>query len=424
VGPAVIEQRVTRKIPGHALWSNARVATLDARSTEPYGLIEDGALVVAFDGTIAWVGPRAKLPEALLDQVASEHDLGGRLVTPGFVDAHTHLVYAGDRAQDFEMRLAGAHYSDIAQAGGGILSTVRATRAATPAALEAASAQRLLALAATGVTTVEIKSGYGLDYHTELAMLRVARALEKSCGIEVRATYLGLHARPPEYASADDYVTFVIEEMLPAIARERLADAVDAFCESIAFTPKQISRYFDAASAFGFELRLHADQLSDGGGAALAAQHGALCADHLEYASPQGLAALAAAGTVAVLLPGATYFLREQKLPPIDEMRRLGIPFAIATDCNPGTSPLVSMPLALNLACTVLRVTPEEALAGATRNAARALGIADRTGTLSPGRAADFAVWDVERPALLAYAIGANPLHLVARGGQILEVTA
>jgi imidazolonepropionase len=415
---------VTRKVSGHALWSNARIATLDARSSEPYGLIEDGALVVTFDGTIAWVGPRAKLPELLLDQVASEHDLGGRLVTPGFVDAHTHLVYAGDRAQDFEMRLAGAHYSEIAQAGGGILSTVRATRAATPAALEAASAKRLLALVATGVTTVEIKSGYGLDCHTELAMLRVARTLAKRYGIEVRATYLGLHARPPEYASADDYVTFVIEEMLPAIASERLADAVDAFCESIAFTPEQISRYFDAASALGFERRLHADQLSDGGGAALAARHGALCADHLEYASPQGLAALAAAGTVAVLLPGATYFLREQKLPPIDEMRRLGIPFAIATDCNPGTSPLVSMPLALNLACTVLRVTPEEALAGATRNAARALGIADRAGTLSPGRSADFAVWDVERPGLLAYAIGANPLHLVARGGQILEVTA
>jgi imidazolonepropionase len=406
------------------LWANARIATLDARSSAPYGLIEDAALAVTFDGNVAWVGPRAKLPRAILDQVSSEHDLGGRLVTPGFVDCHTHLIYAGDRAQDFEMRLAGAHYTEIAQAGGGILSTVRATRAATPAALEASSGERLLALAATGVTTVEIKSGYGLDRDTELAMLRVARALGERHRIDVRATYLGLHARAPEYATADDYVDFVIEEMLPLIAAERLADAVDAFCESVAFTPAQVSRYFDAARALGFERKLHADQLSDGGGAALAARYGALCADHLEYASPHGLAALAAAGTVAVLLPGATYFLRETKLPPVDEFRRLGIPFAIATDCNPGTSPLVSMPLALNLACTILRVTPEEALAGATRNAARALGIADRVGTLSPGRGADFAVWDVERPALLAYGIGANPLHLLVRGGRILEVSA
>jgi imidazolonepropionase len=410
---------MTGKKAAHSVWSNVRVATMDARLPAPYGLIEDGALVADGDGEVAWVGPRAHVPRVLSASVTSSHDLGGRLMTPGFVDCHTHLVYAGDRSQDFEMRLAGAHYDEIARAGGGILSTVRATRAASPAALESASEKRLLALARSGITTVEIKSGYGLDRDAELTMLRTARTLGERHGIRVRATYLGLHARPPEFADAEAYVDFVIEEMLPLVARERLADAVDAFCETIAFTAAQTARYFDAARALGFGLRLHADQLSDGGGAALAARHGALSADHLEYASAQGLAALSASGTVAVLLPGATYFLREKKLPPLDELRRLGIPFAIATDCNPGTSPLVSMPLALNLACTLLRVTPEEALAAATRNAARALGLADRIGTLSPGRIADFAVWDVERPAELAYTIGADPLHLVARGGRI-----
>jgi len=395
---------------------------MDARLPAAFGLIEDGALVTA-GSSIAWVGARADMPPGFSTAATCLHDLGGRLVTPGFVDCHTHLVYAGDRLQDFELRIGGAHYDEIARAGGGILSTVRATRAATAATLEAASEKRLLALAAGGVTTVEIKSGYGLDRETELTMLRVARTLGARHGIGVRTTYLGLHARPLEFSRADAYVDFVIEEMLPQIARERLADAVDAFCETIAFGPAQTARYFDAARALGFELKLHADQLSDGGGAALAARYGALSADHLEYASPKGLAALAAAGTVAVLLPGATYFLGEAKRPPIDELRRLGIPIAIATDCNPGTSPLVSMPLALNLACTILRLTTEEALAGATRNAARALGISDRAGTLSAGRVADFAVWDVERPGELAYAIGANPLHLVSRGGRIWEGT-
>jgi imidazolonepropionase len=332
-------------------------------------------------------------------------------------------VYAGDRSQDFEMRLAGARYDEIARAGGGILSTVRSTRAASGEALESASERRLLALAESGVTTLEIKSGYGLDLETELRMLRTARALGARHAMRVRTTYLGLHARPPEFASADEYVDFVIEDVLPAIASENLADAVDAFCEAIAFTPAQTARYFDAARGLGFALKLHADQLSDGGGAALAARHGALCADHLEHASPQGLAAMAAAGTTAVLLPGAAYFLRETKLPPLDEMRRLGVSIAIATDCNPGTSPLASMLLALNFACTIFRVTPEEALAGATRNAARALGIADRAGTLSTGRVADFTVWDVERPAELAYAIGANPLYLVSRGGRVFGGT-
>jgi imidazolonepropionase len=411
------------EVIAHTIWSNARIATMDARLSAPYGLIDDGALAVTADGMIAWIGPAADLPAALLEDADSHHDLSGRLVLPGFIDCHTHLVYAGDRSQDFEMRLAGARYDEIARAGGGILSTVRATRAASGEALESASERRLLALAESGVTTVEIKSGYGLDRETELRILRTARSLGARHAIRVHTTFLGLHARPPEFASTDEYVDFVIEDVLPAIASENLADAVDAFCETIAFAPAQTARYFDAARGLGFALKLHADQLSDGGGAALAARHGALCADHLEHASSQGLAAMAAAGTTAVLLPGAAYFLRETKFPPLDEMRRLGVSFAIATDCNPGTSPLVSMLLALNLACTIFRVTPEEALAGATRNAARALGIADRAGTLSTGRVADFTVWDVERPAQLAYAIGGNPLYLLSRGGRIFGGT-
>jgi len=414
---------MTSKIAIHTMWSNVRIATMDARLGASYGLIDDAALITNADGTIVWVGRRDEVPAAVVATVISEFDLGGRLMTPGFIDCHTHLVYAGDRSRDFEMRLSGASYAEIARAGGGILSTVRDTRAAEAATLERVSETRLLALAQSGVTTVEIKSGYGLDCGTELAMLRAASALGRLHAIEVHATYLGLHARPPEFANADDYVTFVIEEMLPVIAREGLANAVDAFCETIAFSPAQISRYFDAARDLGFELRLHADQLSDGGGAALAARYGALSADHLEHASEKGLAALAASGTVAVLLPGATYFLRETKLPPIDAFRRLGIPFAIATDCNPGTAPLVSMPLALNLACTIFRITPEEALAGVTRNAAKALGIAERAGTLAAGRNADFAVWDVERPAELAYAIGAPPPYLISRRGTIFGGT-
>jgi len=424
LGPPVRQERMTSKIAVHTMWSNVRIATMDARLATAYGLIEDAALVADEDGTILWIGLRRDIPKSVAATVIAESDLGGRLMTPGFIDCHTHLVYAGDRSRDFEMRLSGASYADIARVGGGILSTVRDTRAAESATLERVSETRLRALAHSGVTTVEIKSGYGLDRATELAMLRAAKTLGQTLAIDVHATYLGLHARPPEYANADDYVTFVIEEMLPAIASEGLASAVDAFCETIAFSPAQISRYFDAARDLGFQLRLHADQLTDGGGAGLAARFGALSADHLEHASERGLAALAAAGTVAVLLPGATYFLRETKLPPIEAFRRLGIPFAIATDCNPGTAPLVSMPLALNLACTIFRITPEEALAGATRNAARALGIADRTGTLAAGRNADFAVWDVERPAELAYAIGAAPPHLVARRGMIFGGTA
>ncbi|MBD5656900.1 MAG: imidazolonepropionase, partial [Candidatus Eremiobacteraeota bacterium] len=401
------------------VWSGGRIATMDARSNVPYGLIEDGALATREDGTIAWVGPRAALPAAIDTPAGAHRRLDGRLVTPGFVDAHTHAVYAGDRSRDFELRLAGKSYAEIAREGGGILSTVRATRAAGLAQLERESEKRVEALADSGVTTVEIKSGYGLDRDTEIAMLRVARALGERCDVGVRTTYLGLHARPPEFADADGYVDFVIDEMLPFVARERLADAVDAFCETIAFTRAQVGRFFEAARTFGFEVKLHADQLSEGGGAALAARYGALSADHLERASPEGLAALAAAGTVAVVLPGATYFLRETARPPVEAMRRLGIPIAVATDCNPGTSPLVSMPLALNLACTLLGLTPEEALAGATRNGARAVGLGGSAGLLAAGYAADFVVWDLDAPVQLAYAIGAQPVHAIVRGGRL-----
>jgi len=393
---------------------------MDARVAAPYGLIEDGALATADDGTIAWVGPRAELPGSY-SNAEERHDAGGRLITPGLVDCHTHLIYAGNRASEFEMRSAGAQYADIARAGGGILSTVRATRAAAPGELEAQSERRLRALAASGVTTVEIKSGYGLDRETELAMLSAARSLAQRCNVNVSVTYLGLHARPPEFSDADAYVDFVIDEMLPAVAAAGLADAVDAFCEAIAFTPEQTRRYFEAARSFGFAVKLHADQLTDSDGASLAARYGALSADHLEHVSERGLSALAAAGTIAVLLPGATYFLREKKLPPVAEMRRLGIPIAIATDCNPGTSPLVSMPLALNMACTLFGLSAEEALAGATRNAARALGIAERAGTLAPGRPADYVIWDVADPEEMLYEIGANRVSAIVKRGTTTE---
>ncbi len=391
---------------------------MDPASQTPYGLIDDGALVVGADAKIAWIGPVEELPPELLASADTVEGVAGAVITPGLVDAHTHLVYAGNRARDFEQRLAGVHYAEIAHAGGGILSTVRATRDAGFAALESASERRLRALASSGVTTVEIKSGYGLDRETELTMLRVARALGERCDVEVCATYLGLHAVPPDCTNADDYVAFVIEEMLPAVAAEHLASAVDAFCETIAFSSEQIARYFEAARALGFDVKLHADQLSDGGGAALAARFGALSADHLEHASTEAIAALAASGTVAVLLPGATYFLREHERPPVRELRRRGVPIAISTDCNPGTSPLVSMPLAMNLACTLFDLTPEEALLGATRNAARALGLGERVGTLRPGLAADFVVWDVEHPREIAYGIGVNPVRKVVRGGR------
>ena len=382
------------------------------------GTIRDGALAVA--GTeIAWVGARKELPPTLRPR--TELDARGRCLTPALIDCHTHLVYAGNRAREFEARLHGASYEDIAREGGGILATVRATRSASEDALRQAAALRLERLLEEGVATVEIKSGYGLDLASELKMLRVARRLGVASGVEVRTTQLGAHVLPPEYVGrAADYVSLVCDEMIPAVAREQLADAVDAFCERIGFSPTETRRVFAAARAAGLRVKLHADQLSDSGGAALAAEFGALSADHLEHANDIGVTAMARAGTVAVLLPGAYYCLRETQLPPIARLRAHDIPMAIATDSNPGTSPVTSLLLMLNMACTLFRLTPDEALAGVTRNAARALGCTDR-GRLEAGTRADLALWDVDEPAELAYSVGANPCTGIVRGGEIVR---
>jgi imidazolonepropionase len=396
------------------LWTNARIATMHGGR---YSVMRPGA-IAASGGRIAWVGESARLagePRSLAREV---RDLGGRWVSPGLVDCHTHLVYAGNRAREFELRLQGASYEEIARAGGGIVSTVAATRAASESDLARESTHRLRRLLAEGVTTIEIKSGYGLRIDAELKQLRVARSLAAAEPVTIRTTFLGAHAVPPEYRGrADDYVAYVCDEMLPAVAQAGLADAVDAFCEGIAFSPEQTARVFERAAERGLPVKLHADQLSDLGGAALAARFGALSADHLEYTSAAGVRALAEAGTVAVLLPGAFYFLRETRLPPVQALRDEGVPIAIATDCNPGSAPLTSILLALNMACTLFRLTPEEALAGVTRHAARALGMAGTHGTLEVGKACDFVVWDVAEPAELAYAIGANPCVEVVRGG-------
>jgi imidazolonepropionase len=400
-----------------ALWTNARIATMRAGR---YATIDPGA-IAAREGRIAWVGGIRELPGEPRVIARSVHDVGGRWVTPGLIDCHTHLVFAGDRAREFELRLQGATYEEIARAGGGIISTVAATRAATEEALEAAAMRRLRALAAEGVTTIEIKSGYGLRTDAELKSLRVARRLGATAPVTVRTTFLGAHAVPPEFKDrAEDYIAGVCDEMLPAVAAAGLADAVDAFCERIAFSPEQTARVFERAAGLGLPVKLHADQLSDRGGAALAARFRALSADHLEYTSEAGVRALAEAGTVAVLLPGAFYFLRETQMPPVAALRAHGVPIAVSTDCNPGSSPMTSILLALNMACTLFRLTPEEALAGVTCHAARALGMAATHGTLEVGKACDLAVWDIGTPAELAYAIGANPCVGVVRGGVLL----
>lgn len=395
-----------------SLWFNGHAVTMgDA------GVVRDAAIAVR-GGRIAWVGPRAAMPEI---RAAEERDLEGRWVTPGLIDCHTHLVFGGNRAHEFAMRLEGASYEEIARAGGGIVSTVKATRAAGEEALVASAARRLERLLAEGVTVVEVKSGYGLDLESERAMLRAARALGERHPVTVRTTCLAAHALPPEYAGrADDYVDLVCGTILPALATEGLVDAVDAFCERIAFSSGQTARVFDAARALGLPVKLHADQLSDGGGANLAARYGALSADHLEHTPEDGVRAMAAAGTVAVLLPGAFYLLRETKLPPVELFRRHGVPMAVATDCNPGTSPTVSLLLMLNMACTLFRLTPMEALAGVTRNAARALGMHATHGTLEAGKAANFAVWDVGHPAELCYWLGANPCARVVKDGRVV----
>ncbi|HEX3500099.1 MAG TPA: imidazolonepropionase, partial [Stellaceae bacterium] len=401
------------------LWVNLRLATMEAGGA-PYGAIADGALATHGD-RIAFVGRRDDLPGAP-DRLAAEiHDGGGGWMTPGLIDCHTHLVFAGARAREFELRLEGASYAEIARQGGGIVSTVAATRAADDAALLAAALPRLDCFLREGVTTIEIKSGYGLDTASELKMLRVARRLGEIRPIAVATSFLGAHALPGEYAGRQgDYVDLVCDEMLPAVAASGLADAVDAFCETIAFTPDETARIFTVATGLGLRVKLHADQLADLGGAALASRFGALSADHLEYISADSVRAMAASGTVAVLLPGANYFLREKQVPPIAAFREAGVPIALASNCNPGSAPVLSLLLMLSMAATLFRLTPEEALAGVTRNAARALGLADR-GVLAIGKRADLALWDIAEPAELAYWIGRNPCRCVVQGGVMRE---
>ncbi|KAB8054071.1 imidazolonepropionase [Janthinobacterium rivuli] len=388
---------------------NVQLATME----HGYGELLDAAIAVK-DGRIAWFGPGDELPAS----GAVLHDGQGCWLTPGLIDCHTHIVHAGNRSDEFEARLNGASYEDISRAGGGIMSTVRATRAASDDELLRQSLPRVLALLAEGVTTLEIKSGYGLDADSEAKMLRVARRIGQELPVSVRTTFLGAHALPPEYAGRPDaYIDLLCAQMLPQLAGDGLVDAVDAFCERIGFTPAQTQRMFEAATALGLPVKLHAEQLSDLGGAALVARHGGLSADHLEFLSEAGVAAMARHGTVAVLLPGAYYFLREVQQPPVSDLRAAGVPMAVSTDCNPGTSPMTSLLLAMNMACTLWRLTPQEALAGCTIHAARALGLQEQTGSLAIGKRADFALWRIARPADLAYALGLNPCAGVVHGG-------
>jgi imidazolonepropionase len=390
------------------LLTNARIATMNG---DNYGIVEDGAVAI-MDGQIAWIGPHDEAPAAALVR-----SVEGRWVTPALIDCHTHLVFAGDRSAEFEQRLRGASYEDIARAGGGIMSTVAATREASASELYAATLPRLQALAAEGVATIEIKSGYGLNIESELKMLSVARQLGEAVPQTVRTTLLAAHTIPPEYRdNPDAYVALICDELLPEVAAAGLADAVDAYCETIAFNADQVARVFARASELGLPVKLHADQLSDTGGAALAARFGALSADHLEFTTATGVRAMGDAGTAAVLLPGAFLTLGETQMPPIDALRERGVPIAIASDCNPGTSPICSLRIAMMLAARQFRLTPEECLAGATRAAATALGLDDR-GTLEVGKRADLAIWDVSHPRELAYWFGTPQLaELIVRG--------
>lgn len=399
------------------LWVDANVATM-VPGGSPYGAVLDAAVLVRGE-TISWVGRRKDIDARAADAAIVE-SAGGAWITPGLIDCHTHLVYAGHRAREFELRLHGAGYAEIARAGGGIVSTVAATREATESELEASATQRLEALRAEGVTTVEIKSGYGLDFDTELRMLRVARSLGSRYPVDVTTTFLGAHALPPEYAGrAGEYIGFVCDQVLPAAKEQNLTDAVDVFCESIGFSPAQCARVLQTARNLGLATKVHADQLSDLGGGALAARYGSLSADHLEYLSPQSIDAMAVAGTVAVLLPGAFYFLSETRVPPVAMLRERGVRIAIATDSNPGSSPVCSLLLMLSMACRFFGLTPEEALAGVTREAAAALGLAQTRGTLEAGKRADFVLWDIETPAELAYRFGYNACRQVIQGGRL-----
>ncbi|PRH88022.1 imidazolonepropionase [Labrys okinawensis] len=396
------------------LWRNARLATLVG---DDLGIVEQGA-VLSEGERIAFAGPESDLPAGMRDR-AETVDLEGRWITPGLIDCHTHLVFGGDRAHEFELRLKGASYEEIARAGGGIVSSVNATRAASEDELLASALPRLDHLIAEGVTTVEVKSGYGLETRTELAMLRAARRLGEARRVNVSTTFLGAHALPVEAkGDKDAYIDLVCREMLPVVAAEGLADAVDGFCEGIAFLPEHISKVFEAAKKAGLPVKLHADQLSNLHGAKLAADYGALSADHLEYTDDEGAAAMQAAGTVAVILPGAYYFIRETKQPPIAAFRSHKVPMAVATDCNPGTSPLTSLLMTMNMAATLFRMTVDECIAGVTRNAAKALGKAQDIGTLEAGKRCDLAIWDIERPAELVYRLGFNPLHQRIWRGQ------
>ena len=392
------------------LWTNARLATM-REDAAGLGVVEQGA-IAARDGRIAYVGAASEAPAA-----RETIDCEGRWITPGLIDCHTHLVHAGNRAREFELRLEGASYEEIARAGGGIVSTMKATRAASEEELVAAGLPRLDALIAEGVTTIEIKSGYGLTLDDELKMLRAAKALGEARSMRVAKTFLGAHAVPPEYRDdIEGYVDLIRDTMIPAVVG--LADAVDGYCERIGFSAAQIDRIFGAATAHGLPVKLHAEQLSNQHGAALAARHQALSADHLEYLDADGVAAMAASGTVAVLLPGAYYFMRETQLPPVEALRAAGVPIAIATDCNPGTSPLTSLLLTMNMGATLFRLTVEECLIGVTRNAARALGLSHEVGTLEADKACDLAIWNIESLAELVYHIGLNPLHARVKDGS------
>ena len=395
-------------MPADRIWHNCRIATL-APGRDGLGRIDHG-LIASKDGRILYAGPADEAPKRL--DAHEQIDCEGRWITPGLIDCHTHLVFGGDRAQEFEQRLAGASYEEIARAGGGIASTVARTRAASEDALVASALPRLDALIAEGLTTIEVKSGYGLELETERRQLRAARQLADERPVSVRTTFLGAHAIPPEFTGRSSaYIDALCAEMLPAIAAEGLADAVDGFCEGIAFSREEIARFFEAARAHKLPVKLHADQLSNLHGAALAARFGALSADHLEYTDEAGAAAMAASGTVAVLLPGAFYFLREQQKPPIEHFRKHGVPMALATDCNPGSSPLTSLLLTMNMAATLFRMTVDECIAGVTCEAAKALGLFDTVGSIETGKSCDLAIWEIENPAELVYRMGFNPLY-------------